>query len=268
MATITVPQPATAPNTGVRKGTKNKGVPPLRAGQGHSFLLRRLHSLSGIVPIGAFLIEHLVSNFEALKGPAAYAAQVKFLNSLPFVRVLEWVFIFLPLAYHAGYGMYIWLRGKSNVIYYPWSGNWMYTAQRWSGGIALAYIIQHVWRQRFSGVNLPDHPGAAFHKVQVELLHPWMFAIYAIAMIATCYHFAYGVWLFAAKWGITPGDRARARFGWLCTAAGVLLCVVGLASMWAFVEPKYRNAPSDLTPLQITEGTQAAAPLGQAHTQD
>ncbi len=268
MATITVPQPVTGPDTGARRGTKNKGVPPLRAGQGHSFLLRRLHSLSGIVPIGAFLIEHLVSNFEALKGPAAYAAQVKFLNSLPFVRVLEWVFIFLPLAYHAGYGMYIWLRGKSNVIYYPWAGNWMYVAQRWSGGIALAYIIQHVWRQRFAGVNLPDHPGAAFHKVQVELLHPWMFAIYAIAMIATCYHFAYGVWLFAAKWGITPGDRARRNFGWLCTAAGVLLCVIGLASMWAFIEPKYRNAPSDLTPLQITEGTQAAAPLGQAHTQD
>jgi succinate dehydrogenase / fumarate reductase cytochrome b subunit len=265
MAT-TVQQPVSAPPSGARKGTRNKGVQPLRAGEGHSFLLRRLHSLTGIVPIGAFLIEHLVSNFEALKGPAAYAAQVKFLNSLPFVRVLEWVFIFLPLIYHAGYGMYIWLRGKSNVVYYPWAGNWLYTAQRWTGGIALAYIIQHVWRQRFSGVSLPDHPGAAFHKVQVELSHPWMFAIYAIAMIATCYHFAYGVWLFAAKWGITPGDRARRNFGWVCGVAGVLLCAIGLSSLYAFVEPKYRNAPSDLTPAQITEGAQAPAPIGQAHT--
>src|ERR1017187_3012532 len=93
-----------------------RGVQPIRAGQGHSFLLRKLHSLSGIVPIGAFLIEHLVSNFEALKGPAAYAAQVKFLNGLPFVRILEWTFIFLPILYHALYGVWIWLRGKSNVI--------------------------------------------------------------------------------------------------------------------------------------------------------
>ncbi len=68
---------------------QRRGVEPLRAGQGHSFLLRKLHSLSGIIPIGAFLIEHILSNFEALKGPAAYAAQVKFLNSLPLVRVLE-----------------------------------------------------------------------------------------------------------------------------------------------------------------------------------
>ena len=64
-----------------------RGVQPLRAGEGHSFLLRRLHSLSGIVPIGAFLVEHILSNFEALNGPLAYAQQVKFLNSLPLVRV-------------------------------------------------------------------------------------------------------------------------------------------------------------------------------------
>ncbi len=252
MAT-TVQQPA----SGSTQGTGGHGVPPLRAGEGHSFLLRKLHSLSGIVPIGAFLMEHIVSNFEALKGPAAYAEQVKFLNSLPLVRVLEWVFIFLPLLYHASYGVYIWLRGKSNVVYYPWAGNWMYAAQRWTGGIALLYIVQHVWRQRFSGVNLPDHPGAAFHKVQVELMHPWMFAIYAIAMIATCWHFAYGIWLFLAKWGVTPGERARRGSAWVCGTLGVVLCAMGLASMYAFVSPKYRNAPADLTPAQVTEGAQA-----------
>ncbi len=77
-----------------------------------SFLWRKLHSLLGIIPIGAFFVEHIVSNFEALKGPAAYGAQVKFLNSLPLVRVLEWTFIFLPILYHGLYGVYIWLRGK------------------------------------------------------------------------------------------------------------------------------------------------------------
>jgi len=32
------------------------GVAPLEAGEGSLFLLRRLHSLSGIFPIGAFLV--------------------------------------------------------------------------------------------------------------------------------------------------------------------------------------------------------------------
>jgi len=187
------------------------GVQPLRAGQGHSYFWRKLHSLTGIVPIGAFLVEHIISNFEAINGPLAYAQQVKFLNSLPLVRLLEWAFIFIPLAYHAGYGVFIWLRGRTNVNVYPWAGNWMYVSQRFTGLIALAYIVQHVWRQRFSGVSLPEHPGAAFAKVQHELANPWMLAIYAIAMIATTWHFAYGIWLFAAKWGITPGDKARKR---------------------------------------------------------
>ena len=225
--------------------TVGRGVQPLRAGTGSSFIWRKLHSLLGIVPIGAFLIEHLLSNFEALKGPAAYAAQVKFLNSLPLVRVLEWVFIFLPILYHGVYGLYIWLRGRSNIIYYPWSGNWMYLAQRYTGLIAFAYIIQHVIRQRFTGVSLPDNPGAAFAKVQQELAHPWMLAVYVIAMIAICWHFAYGIWLFAAKWGITAGEKARGRFGWVCAAIGILLAAMGLASIRAFVSPRYQPAPAN-----------------------
>lgn len=223
-----------------------RGVQPLRAAQGTSFIWRRLHSLLGIVPIGAFLIEHLLSNYEALKGPVAYGLQVKFLNNLPLVRFLEWTFIFIPIGYHALYGVYIWLRGKSNVVYYPWAGNWMYVAQRWTGLIAFAYILQHVLRQRFMGIQLPEHPGAAFAKVQHELANPWMLAVYIIAMIAICWHFAYGIWLFAAKWGITPGEKSRRRFGWVCVAFGVVLCAMGIASMWAFVGPKFQNTPDDV----------------------
>ena len=89
------------------------------------------------MPIGAFLIEHFVSNSESMNGVQAYNEQVKFLTSLPFVHVLEWVFIFIPLLYHGLYGLWIWYRGDSNVKEYPWSGNWLYTAQRWTGIVAL-----------------------------------------------------------------------------------------------------------------------------------
>ncbi|MGA2886491.1 MAG: succinate dehydrogenase [Terracidiphilus sp.] len=225
-----------------------RGVQPLRAGQGSSFLWRKLHSLLGIIPLGAFLLEHLLSNIEALKGPVAYGEQVKFLNSLPLVRVLEWTFIFLPLLYHAFYGLYIWVRGKSNIVYYPWAGNWLYVAQRYTGLIAFAYILQHVIRQRFMVISLPEHPYAAFAKVQQELANPWMLAVYIVAMIAICWHFAYGVWLFAAKWGITSGTVARKRFGYVCAALGLALAVMGLASIWAFVGSKYKNAPENPAP--------------------
>jgi succinate dehydrogenase / fumarate reductase, cytochrome b subunit len=237
---------ATVPSTA--GPTVSRGVPPLRAGQGNTFILRKLHSLLGVIPIGAFLIEHLLSNFEALKGPIAYGEQVRFLNHLPLVRVLEWTFIFLPILYHAIYGVYIWLQGKSNVVYYPWAGNWLYVAQRWTGLIAFLYIGQHVIRQRLMGVSLPENPGAAFHKVQMELSNPWMVAVYVIAMIAICWHFSYGIWLFAAKWGITPGVTARKRFGYVCLALGIVLAGMGLASIWAFIGPQYKNAPENALP--------------------
>ena len=250
--------------TGRRKGARGKrSVQPLRAGEGHSFLWRKLHSLSGIIPIGAFLVEHIVSNFETWNGPLAYAQQVKFLNALPLVRVLEWVFIFLPLAFHAGYGLFITFRGRVNVNVYPWASNWMYISQRVTGIIALAYIIQHVWRQRFSGVSLPEHPGAAFAKVQHELSNPWMLAIYVIAMVATTWHFSYGIWLFAAKWGITPGERARKRFGYVCGAIGAALCLMGFISIYAVIW-KYPNAPADVMPAQPA-GIVQPAPHNRTH---
>ena len=244
MATAAQPAPpATPPPHGIQGG-----VQPLRAGEGHSFFWRKLHSLSGIIPIGAFLIEHIVSNFETVNGPLAYAKQVLFLNSLPLVRVLEWVFIFIPLAFHAIYGLFIAFRGRVNVNVYPWAGNWMYLSQRVTGIIAFLYIIQHVWRQRFSGVSLPEHPGAAFAKVQHEFSNPWMLAIYVIAMIATTWHFAYGIWLFAAKWGITPGDKARKKFGYVCGLFGAALCLMGLISIYAVVTAP--PAPDDVMPEQ------------------
>jgi succinate dehydrogenase / fumarate reductase cytochrome b subunit len=214
------------------------GVAPLRAGQGYSFFLRRLHSLSGIVPIGAFLVEHFVSNAFATRGPAAYAKQVEFLSSFPFVVGLELFGIWLPILYHALYGFYIWYRGQSNVADYPWAGNWMYKAQRWTGAIAFFYIVWHTWHLRFTGIHLLSHPDAAFGKVQAEFQSPWAVAFYAVGILCASWHFAYGIWLFAAKWGITVGDQARRRFGYVCLMIGLLFIGVGAVTMYSFL-----NAP-------------------------
>ena len=210
------------------------GVAPLRAGEGYSFLLRRLHSLSGVVPIGAFLLEHFISNAEAFKGPDAYNAQVKFLNSLPFVTGMELCFIWLPILYHGLYGVYIWWRGETNVGDYPWQGNWLYTAQRWTGIVAFAYMIQHTYYLRFTGITLGENPGASFAKVQHEFQNPWMIFFYCAGIIAASWHFSYGLWLFAAKWGVTTGEKARQRFGYVCVVLALVLILLGGLSMNGF----------------------------------
>ena len=221
------------------------GVAPLRAGQGNSFLLRRLHSLTGIVPIGAFLLEHFISNYEAFKGPEAYGAQVKFLNSLPFVVGMELFFIWIPILYHGLYGIWIWWRGDSNVSDYPWQGNWFYTSQRWTGIIAFIYIVQHTYYLRFTGVHLPTHPMQSFAKVQGEFQNPWMIAFYAVGIIAASWHFAYGIWLFCAKWGITTGEVARRRLGYICVLIALGLISLGAVSMYGFISTPRQTLEPD-----------------------
>jgi succinate dehydrogenase / fumarate reductase cytochrome b subunit len=229
------------------------GVAPLRAGQGYSFWLRRLHSLTGIIPVGAFLFEHiLISNASAIGGPLAYARQVRFLASLPLVPILELFGIWLPILFHALYGFYIWYRGETNVGEYPWTGNWMYTAQRWTGGIAFAYILWHTWTMRFTGIDLHEFPGASFGKVQAELFSPALLAFYVVGLVCASWHFAYGIWLFAAKWGLTPGEKARQRFLVVCLAFFVLMSAVGLTSLYTFRE-RFAQQPTDPAGASMVE---------------
>jgi succinate dehydrogenase / fumarate reductase cytochrome b subunit len=217
----------------------------LRAGEGTSFLLRRLHSLSGVVPIGAFLLEHFISNAEAFRGPISYGKQVEFLNSLPGVFLLELFFIWLPILYHGLYGIYIWYRGDTNLAAYPWGGNWLYTSQRWTGLIAFAYIVQHTYHLRFTGTMLGSHPDQAFAKVQAEFHSPWMVAFYIVGIIAASWHFSYGLWLFAAKWGITTGENARRRLGYVCLVLYLGLISIGALSMYGFLKTPPQPLDSD-----------------------
>ena len=235
-STVSPSIPAAAPKV-------KAGVAPLRAGEGFSFVLRRLHSLSGIVPIGAFLCEHFFSNAFAVNGPNAYNENVKFLTGLPFVFFLELFFIWIPIAFHGLYGIYIWWRGESNVTDYPWTGNWLYTSQRWTGIIALAYMAWHVYSMRFTGIHIITNSAAAYWKVWNEFQNPWAVAFYFVGIIAASWHFAYGIWLFAAKWGIFTGGKARRRFGYVCLLIAVVFITVGSATMVAFLRNPRPPAP-------------------------
>lgn len=254
MATSVSPSTNLPAETDRRKS--DQGVAPLRAGQGHEFLLRRLHSLSGIVPVGAFLLEHILySNAIATQGPAAYAKQVRFLGSLPFVIALEAFGIWLPILFHALYGFWIWYRGQSNLINYSWAGNWMYTLQRWTGGIAFAYIVWHTYSLRFTGIDLHMYPGASFGKVQHELAVMGYLAFYLVGLISAAWHFSYGLWLFMAKWGIVIGESARKKTLVACMGLFVLISGVGIASIYSF-KYRYPQQPYDKESARQIENMQ------------
>src|SRR5437016_14636424 len=84
----------------------------------HHFLLRRLHSRTGLV-FGGYLIVHLLVNATIAQGGEHYQQQVDKIHSLPFLPVIEWSFIYLPILYHTIYGVWITLTGQPNVANYP-----------------------------------------------------------------------------------------------------------------------------------------------------
>ena len=130
--------------------TTGPSIPAQFRASRRQFALRRLHSLSGIVPIGLYVLFHLGVNSFAASGPEFYDRMAEFLESLPYLIAIEIPFIWLPILYHAGYGIWIHATGKPNPFQYTYANNWLYWLQRWSGIVTLVFIGWHFWQTRLA----------------------------------------------------------------------------------------------------------------------
>jgi len=203
--------------------------------------LRKLHQLSGIIPLGAFLLEHFYTNSKALTGAADFNNAVKDLQSIPYILFVEIGGIFIPLIYHAVYGLVITAEARPNNLAYPYSRNWFYLIQRITGVILFFFITFHVLNFRFGlipGLNtlsVAEHWDQAFSIVAREFRMVPIFIIYMIGITSTVWHLANGIWLFLVDWGITIGERAQRLTGYACIAFGVVLLLVGVNAAVAFI---------------------------------
>jgi succinate dehydrogenase / fumarate reductase cytochrome b subunit len=206
-----------------------------------TFLLRKLHQLSGIVPLALFVLEHFYTNSKALTGAEDFNKAVADLQSIPYILFVEIGGIFIPLIYHAVYGLVITWEMRPNNLSYPYPRNWFYTIQRVTGIILFVFITFHVLNFRFglipglNTISVAHHPEQAFDIVRDEFLKTWIFAIYVVGITSTVWHLANGIWLFLVDWGITIGARAQRLTGYACIGFGVLLLAVGINAAAAFV---------------------------------
>ena len=194
-----------------------------------SYILDKLHSLSGVIPIGAFLAEHFWSNSYALVSPEKYNQTSLELQGIPWRLIVEIFAIWLPILYHGVYGVYIWWVGKSNLSQHRWMSNWMYFLQRWTGIIAFVFIGWHLWTERFATHGMSDYAGVAANMQNV-----WYALFYVVGVVASSFHLGNGLWNFACKWGIAVTARSQKWAAIFGAAVGIIFTFVGLMIVAGF----------------------------------
>ncbi len=196
------------------------------------FLLRKLHSLSGVVPVGGFMVFHLWENSTALQGQERFDEAVAGINRMPFLPFLEWGMILLPLLFHAIYGVRLAFAGKPNVGRYTFSRNWMYTMQRVTGILAFAFICFHLyeyWGRKVAGKLAVDqfYPELAKNMSSTVGPVPVVAIVYILGIAACAFHLANGLWGFCFSWGITVSRRSQQMAATVFGILGLVIFVLG-----------------------------------------
>ena len=193
----------------------------------YHFLIRRVHSLLGLIPIGIFLMFHMFLNLSARFGPEQYDKVIETMQSIPGIFLVELVVIFLPISFHAIYGVWVVYTGQSSVLRYRYARNWFYLIQRISGIYTVLFVVIHVYALRFGAAN--------FASLQSFVSNPLGFIFYALGIVLAIFHFANGLWAFAITWGITVGPNAQKVWSYICAVIFVLMSVIGLIDLAAFL---------------------------------
>ena len=240
----------------------------------HQFLLYRLFSLAGLIPVGAFVMVHLLTNASVLGGAAAFQSRVDLIHSLgPLLPAIEWLFIFLPMLFHAIMGFVIITTGMPNVGSYSYMGNVRYTLQRASGMIAFVFILWHITQLHWMGAPLGGgqfDPHHAASSAAVALKPVAITLMYAIGVIATVYHFANGLWSLGITWGLWTSPAAMQRANWLSLAVGLGLGAAGLGALGGMRSIDVEKAKEVETRMykarQILEGSMSVKSI--SHVED
>ena len=216
------------------------------------FLLRRLHSLTGIMPVGVFVIFHLFTNMQMalatwLGNVKYFQEEVDFIHSLPALLFLELFGLWLPIAFHAGLGIVYMMKGKHNSHTYRYGGNVRYSLQRWTAWISLVFIFFHVatlrWGWTFGVMDYPfiaagvdEYPLAhatTAMALQSGPLNGWIMTLfYLVGSLAVVYHWSNGLWTAAITWGLTLTQKAMTRWGVVCLVMGVVLSLFSISAVW------------------------------------
>jgi succinate dehydrogenase / fumarate reductase, cytochrome b subunit len=208
----------------------------------NNFLLRKLHQITGIVPLGLFFAVHMLTNAKAMNGEKVFNDAVGDIHHLPFLFFIEVGGIFLPLLFHSVYGIIISAQARNNVSNYGYGRNWLYVFQRVTGVFLFAFLLFHLMHFRWglfgtfglTQTAVAGNADKAFAIVSTDFSLWWVLILYIVGIGATAWHLAYGIFLFTLDFGLVIGEKAQGYILKGCVAVGIGLFAVGANSVFAF----------------------------------
>ncbi|MCA9590419.1 MAG: succinate dehydrogenase cytochrome b558 subunit [Myxococcales bacterium] len=242
-----------------------------------AFYLRRAHSLSGVVPLGGFLVLHLWTNASALGGQERFDDAVADIQRIPALGLLEVFGIFLPLTFHAVYGVVLARASRPNAGAYPFARNWLYVLQRVTGIIAFVFVMGHLWELRVQkllfGMSARSfYPTLAAHMSGEWGGVAWIAVAYLVGVLACVFHFANGLFTASIAWGLTVTRAAQTRLGVACGVLGGALALLGTATVLAFatgmtfIPGRDRVEPKPCGKTETTAASSATVDAGASAT--
>lgn len=197
------------------------------------FLLRKLHSLTGVFPLGVFLFEHFYTNAKAMFGPEAFNEAAQALHRIPYlVGPGEIILLALPLLFHGLYGLVISSTASVNLQYYPRMHNLFYIFQRVSGIVLLFFIAYHVWNTRLQTTfydKIIDYSYMAHYFTPAAVK-----VIYIVGVLAAVFHLSHGLWSFCIKWGIITTPQGQRNLFLVSMGLFVVMSFIGIKIIYSF----------------------------------
>jgi succinate dehydrogenase / fumarate reductase cytochrome b subunit len=190
-------------------------------------LVRRLLSLTGVLPLGAFVLAHLAVNARALRSETAFALVVGAIHGMPATAFLEWLFVLAPLAVHAAIGLWLVVTRRPLAEHSPYPRS-LAIAVRATGVVAMGFLAMHLPELRFreAGGRLGGNEMATVLSEDLSSIWhgvPWRGAAYLTGTACVSFHFAAGLWGFAVTTRAGRGPRVRRWAAWGAIAFGATI---------------------------------------------
>jgi len=201
------------------------------------FINRRIHSLTGIIPVGLFLVYHLYLQLYLHSGAEVYNREINSFYDSPLAIWALIFIVYIPLFFHAFFGIRLIFESRIQTSYTYFS-HILFWLQRISGIGVLLFVIAHIWNTQLSpwiygtwGSHY-EHLSNGFADPQSGILTK---SVYLLGILGAVFHFSNGINTFCITWGISLTPRSQKRVLIFSIFIFIILftsAIYSLSSIW------------------------------------